>query len=390
MEAQASILEQIPNNYTDPDWLEENAQEVYEVLRDQSRDANQLDDIVYYMLLLVPQMLNREDLKRWGRLLEQVYLRTPMGEANGLDGSTTAEYAQDFVMQKRPKVPQLPTKTQRRKRVILHPKQMFEIYLILLMATYYKRVRDMPEGLIESTLRFARTVNDPYCNNKLHQALAFIYNQLFEGELAVVHAQTAYAYWKEHENTLEAGLSAYALGIAYQITKDLQSAQQWLNTAADLLAQTSFRRQHLFVAESLTRLKLLQNDLEQAYDWANVALEEAHALDLPNHIASIKHYRAIASMYVGNLDDATADLEDAMRLLADQGNSAEYMHCEQSLAFVEYRRGERDAALERLNTLRASLEPMPQSGWKDDLLQRVNRLTEAIRNNENIVERPGN
>lgn len=386
--ANTALLFDIPDKASDPIWLEENAQEVYEILLGYSRHSLNIDAAMDAIIYLMPHLLNREDVKRWSNLLEAIYHRTRFAEFNGFDGVNTRDVSPLFIMQKRDKVAQLPTKTKRRKRVILHPTQGFEIWLIMFLGRYLKQIEMMPEHLIADATHYARTIGDAYCNNKLHQALAFIYKARREADLALKHGFIAYEYWNTLGDPLEKGLSAYAISTSYQLQEQFTAAQTWITRAANDFAQTEYLWQHGYIALATASLKIWMAEFDVALQWASIALEEFERVDSPVHVATSYHYMGIAHTYLKNYGTSAEYLEQALDMYEALDQMGEYWHTQHSLAFLEAKRGDKDDALQRLDRIQEALKGFPQTPWRDHQETTSMTLREKLLNNEELPDSP--
>ncbi|TVR23765.1 MAG: hypothetical protein EA396_02780 [Anaerolineaceae bacterium] len=250
----AKLLLSVPDRVSEPGWLRENIQELYDTCRGYLRQGENLNDVVMAVLYIVPTTLDSEEVKRWGKLLEQVYLRTPYAMYNGLDAINTLDVSDIYVFQKRPKIPQLPTKTKRNKRVIVHPTQMLEMYLIMMLG--YVSPEEIKSQQIADMLYFARMVGDSYLSNKTHTTVGYLYLRRGNPELALSHAEITTRYWKTRRLMLEDGLNAYVIGEAYRQMDDLNNASFWLNQAADYLSRTTYKNVHFTVELIAAALRL--------------------------------------------------------------------------------------------------------------------------------------
>ncbi len=337
-------------------WLEENSQDLYDTLRQYIKDESRFDEVVDAILTLIPNITQREDLRRWGRLLEQVYERTEFALRNGLDGEPINGKTSVFVIQKRPKIPQLPTKTVRRKRLLVHPTQLFEIYLILFMAYSYPQSHEIDRRTILSILRFARHVNDAYCLNKAHQSIAYIYNAQRKFELALNHAHIAYTYYFGQNDNLEAGISAYALGVSYQQLGELTNAQDWYTRSADHYAKTNYRRQYAAISMSTMLLKYSREEWDLVVEWADITIRESHQIGSKSHVAVALHTRGLAYSRLERFEEAFEDLEEAVAIFKSQDDQSNVIDTSYAIALVHAMRGNFKEARNRITTLRKLVE----------------------------------
>jgi tetratricopeptide (TPR) repeat protein len=382
MRAKQELLEAIPRKASDRDWVEENVEDLYNGIRSQLRSTAAVEEVVANMIYLIPQLRDNENIKVWGRLLEETYNKTPFVNYNGLDGVNTYDLIGSFVFTKRPKIQQLPTKTQRRKRIILHPTQMLEIYLILFMAYNYPKAQEVKARQFEEIMRLSRAVNDAYCTNKMHLVFAFMYLARLEFELAIDQAHIAYNYWKDNKNDGDAGLAAYALGLGYQHVDDLALAQQWLERASSHMARTSYRRQYGGIAMATSSLKIMKGEYEAAKQWGFIALDEYEREEVPARIATSHHMLAIAKCFTNEADEALEHLDTAQDMFAEQQSQYDWLHAEYTRAYAEARNDDTEAATRRLDQLEAEVVQLPDSQWKSFVLGRMEELHEMIRTGE--------
>jgi tetratricopeptide (TPR) repeat protein len=238
-----SVLDQLSENVYQKDWLESNNQELYDICRALLRQ-NQLDRVIDALLKIIPQTLYFEDVKRWGKLLEMVFFHTPYAQSNGVEGLyNTSEI---YVFLKRAKVPQLPTKTKRNKRIIIHPTEMAEIYWILFLE--YADFSEISSKQLLSMLNFTNKVGDSYLSHKTHSTFAFIYLKRQEWDQAIIHAEIASLYWRTNRLMLEDGLNSYLLGMALYHKGSHSAALQHIENASSALLNTSYKMGY-FVAE---------------------------------------------------------------------------------------------------------------------------------------------
>ncbi len=312
-----SLLYDVPRNVNDRVWLKENIQELYDICRSVLKRGEALEDVIAVMLAVLPKVLDFDEAKRWGKLMEQVYLHTPYAQYNGIDGVNTTDVADIYVFMKRPKIPQLPTKTKRNKRVIVHPTQMLEIYWILFLA--YVKPQDVTRQQIHDILYFARVVGNTYLNNKTNTTLAFIHIQRNEPELAINHAEITLSYWKSERMMLEAGLNAYVYAIALQQLKQQAESLYWMTEAANYLANTTYKSSYFTVELSAAALRLQladsQADIKQAQERANLTLNMLSKQgDKTQARQALHHVQPL-------IDDGSSRLTDfthRLQLLADE------------------------------------------------------------------------
>jgi tetratricopeptide (TPR) repeat protein len=356
-------LTSIRENGKSAKWLEENAQDLYDTLRFDVKHESRLKQVIDAMLALIPNMTRREDLRRWGKLLEQVYDRTELALNNGLN-----EAGNPFIMIKRAKKPQLPTITNRDKRLLVHPTQLFEMYLILFMK--YSSMADVDRQGIRDILKFANEVGDVYCVNKAHQAIAYIYNNQRKFELAIPHANTSYAYFSAENNHLDAGISSFALGVSYhqlgaltqqqqdlpfEEVDDYATAEYWYTRSADHYVKTSYRHQYAIVSFSTTALKYSADKWDEVLTWAEITYREAQQANLRDYIGLALSFKGLAKGQMKQYEAALSDLEEALAIFKANESINSILDVNYHIAYVHAINGKFRLARQQMATLQKLL-----------------------------------
>jgi hypothetical protein len=248
------LLDQLADNIENKAWLEANNQELYDICRALLRHNDQIERVIHVLLQIIPQTLYFEDVKRWGKLLERAYLYTLFAQSNGIDGLYNTDSI--YIFQKRAKIPQLPTKTKRNKRIIIHPTEMLEIYWVLFLG--YTDLQKVSPNQLRRILNFSNKVGDVYLNNKTHSTFAFIHLQRGEWEKAITHAEISMLYWRTKRLMLEDGLNNYLLAMAFYHQGNYATASHYMEYASSALLNTTYKLGY-FISEIMAialRLKV--------------------------------------------------------------------------------------------------------------------------------------
>jgi tetratricopeptide (TPR) repeat protein len=375
-----SLLIQVPEHHRDPGWLEENADLLYEALDQALQNNESVGEAVDSLLTIFPQLLGREDLRRWARLIQLAY--------NRVRGESPADVPDQvsvgiYVLNRREKKP-IKTKRRRRQQRI-HPHEMFEMYLSLLMTQYYYQSEALTPERITGALEFGRTVNDPFLYHKLYQTLAFIYNQRGEFHRALDHARLAFSYWSQQDHPVETGLTAFAMGSAFQGKQEFVQAREWLQTAADIFSRIDYPAQYGLVALETACLYLWTEEYEAAIQWAEIALREFQAINQTYHTGLAYHWLGVAQGYLERYDEALENLDRSAEIWQELDNRPQFLHQEHSRAYIEARMGKTAESLERLHRTLDESETLPDSPWKSYRIERLQKLIRAIENGEDLT-----
>lgn len=382
MASKARFLEEVFSEYNQSGWLDENHDAVYSTISRMLKSDKTISQGIDMLLLVFPYVLNREDLKRWGKLIKDA-LAVFRGIEAGKEGTRSSIY----VLVQRDKRVRL-TRTKRRPRDKVVGFEMLEIYLTLLMGTLYYQSEVLTEQRINEILQFGRTVNDAHMYHKLYQTLALVYNQKQDYDRAIDFARLSYAYWSKREDTdslirLEKALTAYAMALAYHGKQELDRSLQWLEQAADLFATVDYPLQHGVISLQRSAIYMWMEDYDTARQWAQLGLEELLPLNAGYHIAVAYHYLGMAQAYT---DDPAAfdNLLAAVDIWKAQGNILQQVYTSHTLAYAEARAGRRDEALERLHTGLVLLRTVPENRMVAAKREKIRQLIQSIEKGEDL------
>lgn len=224
------LFNQILETYRSNSWLMENEQLLFEAIQDDLRNADEIEMAIQSLVLIFPRMfeLQSPEIKSWGKLMREAFNRLVSQEedfvfANPLDNGINGI----FVVQMRESPSQLPTKTRRKKREIVHPFAFLEMYIVITMMQFYEAQLQITSEMMHDMVVLARAVNDPYLCNKMYQAVAFIHNHYGNFAQARAFAEKAWDFWMAIPNPMESFLSASALYIAHTGLGDADQATYW-------------------------------------------------------------------------------------------------------------------------------------------------------------------
>jgi len=179
------ILKALQTRYTDPQWLHENGTTLYYAIRVRRfRGSVHVDQGVYDLLRVLPYMLNRDDLRRWMKLVRRAQMKLfeqrpdlVVPPPDGYEFTPTAH------LRERQRTP-------RSDRVGRF--ELFEGYLKLLTATIWGHNKDDALSLVDGMLEFARVVNNQYDYGTAYRIAALVCQQHDMAESAEAFNYLAY------------------------------------------------------------------------------------------------------------------------------------------------------------------------------------------------------
>jgi tetratricopeptide (TPR) repeat protein len=252
------------------------------------------------------------------------------------------------------------------------------------MTQFYQQSVELTPERIQMTLNFARSVNDPYLYSKTYQTLAFIYMQQYDYERALDYANASLDYFQRHKDSLEQGLTAYAMASAYRGLGKYEQALNSLDKAGNLFAKHEYPRQYGVIALETACCYEWMEDFPQAIQWAQIALNELEAQEMTYHSGITHRTLAICYAYTDQLKQAMAHAEKSQVIWDSLNNDHRKLETEHVVAFIEAKMGRNDSALQRLNSNLQKLESFSDGNWKDHYEKKFSRLIQAIERNEDL------
>lgn len=387
MPSKIGWLVEIAENYTDAEWFEENAEQIYSTISRGLRDPETMVQTIDTLLLIFPYVVNREDLRRWGKLLKDMQL-TFLQEDTASQPRNQPENL--FVIIPREKRIRL-TRTKRRPREKVVGFEILEIYLTLLMGTLYYEPDRLTERRINDLFALGRVVNHQHMYHKLYQALAMIYNNRGEYARAIEHARLALQYFqrqdiRDPQIQLELGQSAHTLAITYEGLQELEKAAYWLEYATDVFSKSDYPLQHGAAVMALGRVLVRQGDYDEAKSWCRSAVRELQAVDAIYFMGMAEYYLGAVLGYLAEYADARSHLQESFTIWQQLGNTANEAATHYTMAYFEAAAGNQDKALEQVEHSLAILDRLTNDLRNGFNKHQVKQLKEAISKNASLPD----
>jgi tetratricopeptide (TPR) repeat protein len=375
------ITEQIYDHFEDEAWVNQHADIIYQEMRELIKDRKQVESIVTNLLLIYPALLNRGDLRKWVKLINRADRKL---NRMALRRMTKPGYSFQQAYQITP-VAAARAKPRKPRSERLNQREMFEVYLTLMMGQIFTHPEELRLALMDNALAFSRTLNDPYYTNKLYQTLAYIHLETHQFDQALNQARLAYHYWHGHPDTIEEGLTAFAIATAYRGLHNWELAQKWSHMAGSLLAKVKNPRSSGVVALEISYLEIYLQHYDSAYRWAETALKAFQTEEMQYHTGLVYRQLGLVQAANGQFDEAIDNLWRAINLWESLSDSVQQVLTEQVLAFAEARMSKKERALMRLERNRALCRHISPPSIIKHHLKRVDRLEEAIHEDTDLL-----
>ena len=377
------ILDELSDRCRDDDWLNTNADTLYSQIDRDLRHRDTLERGVSALIVLVPWLVRREDLLRWGKLLRQALRASPEVHVDEQE-SERFWVQQDngvLLMIRHHYARPLPWRRRRRER--MEPSEILEIYMLLLIGHGY--LEKLTPDAVRDILRLTRAVNDPYLYAKFYQLLAFTYNRWRQFNQALDCAWVALDYFNRHDDPLEIGLTAFALAATHHASEDWEESIRWLQVARHHLDRTTHSLQKGLVTLELTSQLLCIQDNATAEKYARESVGLFQGQDLSTHLALAYYYLALAHIYQRSYNESREYLDRALALYQTTGNEEKAITVGYTLAYVEASAGYKSRALQYLYNNLEALNTLAPGKWHDAQRSRIERLIEAIQTDNDIA-----
>lgn len=381
MSIDTELIERVEQMHRDSAWINAHADDLYRTMREMLKNRKLVGEVVKNLLLIYPVLLERHDLRRWAKLTYRAHHKIQRNEQRRkprMQYSVQQAYLITPVATSRSK-PRKP----RSER--LNQRELFEVFLSLMMSQIYAQPSDLAQSTAECALAFARRINDQYYYNKLYQTLAYIHLANARFDKALEHGRLAYLYWEGHEDRHEDGLTAFAIAMAYRGKGEWDATVDWLDKASEIFSKSDHPRTYGIIALERSATDIYLGHFESACQWARLALDEFQAQGMEFHTGLGFHMLGLSLAYRGDLDDAIDNLWRSINYWESVGNLLEQIHAEFSLVFAEARQGRRERAIMRIERNRDLCKRLPESYRKTFHLQQVDRLEKAIKHDEDLL-----
>jgi tetratricopeptide (TPR) repeat protein len=382
MNTKVDIQANLQDNYKNPRWIEENASDLLPIIEADLKNGGEAairaaDDL----LRIFPQLFAREDFKQWTRLLGAAAKQFgPRPDTSKNPMRPIIMFDTVYGIHRLDHTPPIQTKTKRRRRVRTNPRQIMETYLILTMSLYLSGGARFDIERVDELLDFSRRVNNPIIYNKLYQTVGFMMNGLGYPERAFTFAKMAYEYWQEQDNALEIGTTAFLLAQIYQMLEDFDQAEAYIEIASARYAETPHKQQQSLITLDKACLMLYREDYEAAEQWAGMAIQEFQELDLEPYVMLAHHIQGMIRAWAGKTDDAYGNIDYALRYYVQSDRKMQVAYVTHTLAFTDAKAHNNEDALMHLEENRRRLAELPDGNWKQNLLNKADKLEEAIHN----------
>lgn len=228
------------NTYTTITWLHSDPNVLYNEFNIIIKQHRLTPEHIDSLLRLFPYLIEHPNIKQWGILLRQIVKQT-IEEGADIEGLKTFKIGHSYLLPRQPEITPLPKKQATRRR---HPRErlngneIFEYYLVLLMAQVFQHPKLFSADKIDGLLYTARHITTAvFLTYKAYQALAYMELLNNRPDKSIPLGELAYNYWSGFSGelaSLEAGQSARALAQAYTAQGDTNNQQFWTQRAESL------------------------------------------------------------------------------------------------------------------------------------------------------------
>jgi tetratricopeptide (TPR) repeat protein len=258
-----------------------------------------------------------------------------------------------------------------------------EALIGLLMVEQQGHIERFNYEMIPDLLAYHSEIRTPEQTAHLHLAIAKFLNQTRRYDEAIPFATASYSYWKDTDNVLEYGRSAYALSQAYRHLENTSYADHLLEQAAQAYSTTEYIWQYAAIAHEYATSAYFEGRYEEAAQWIQKAWEEVRLMEDPLRQQRVLHtYGMILSMIKSRMGMARVYLNQALDLAQELGNEADIAHILHTLAFNSARRGETEQALEEIDRAIQRAQLVSDERHRDALIKDMEEFRSMVVEND--------
>lgn len=382
-------LDEIFERYQEPDWVGDNALQLYAVISASLNDETTASQARDALLLVYPHVLTRGDVKKWGKMIHDA-LAVSLRQYNKTEGDSPSNYKsiyELYMTSGQSKSPETAiAKPVRRATRRQNPRAILDAYIGIFKLQAYQQTSHFTQKAVDGAIDLARLVNHPQLYARLYQALAYAYLFWGEYERSLDRAFHAYQHWVDNQNAEEAGLSAYAIAIAYCSLKHYDHAVTWLETAARHFSSTEYKRQHILISGEMGTVYFLFHQFDAAVQWYQMALDEARQIQDDYSAAMIQQGLGAVLIYQDKYELAEQSLKQAYTFWDKVHEPRQIAQVYHTMAYLTGRKGDQATALHFCTQAMQTLVQIPESHYRTFMTERVEQLRKMIEDGTDLRE----
>lgn len=225
---------------------------------------------------------------------------------------------------------------------------LLQAYIRLIKAMIYRHGLELPETLINQSVRTAQTLDDHIESSRLYQTLALYFVHYGDQETAEAYAKLAsseYEFIEDSTGVLEAGLTMTAL---YRRSLRFRRAEYFVNRIIDMHTPAQPDLRYATLCYEFAATCYAHDQFELAFNYYQHALAIFETLDAPYHIAMT--WQALSQVYTqyGDFPKAESLIRDTRKRWELLGNQYEWVNTFFGEAYLELKRGNRNLGLKQL------------------------------------------
>lgn len=267
-----------------------------------------------------------------------------------------------------------------------YPVQYVEGYIGLLHLCAYRSTQHVDQEVVSYLLALATTtIGNGVLNSRLLQAVAYYNMHSDQPELPVRCAEMAFYQLQSTDKNVLIGSAAYALSCAYRQRNDVENTRNTLEIAISYYAKTDYKRQYAAIAHQIALMEFDSENFVTAEQWFRIALAEYYLIQDEANITSCLHGLGMTLSYIdGKLSEARHLLNEVLIAWKQYNNMRFVANVQHTLAFVEARLGEKEAALDRLNDVLGLCFEQSVEDLEEEIAARVLILIHQIKDGADL------
>ncbi len=228
------------------------------------------------LLLVFPYAMMREDLGTWAAMLEEAASHARDHQKHAIEMRLLSDIGSSHIILARPKYARtIIQMVQREADTKELPDHQLDAYIGLLYLQTITSSATVNPTIVREAISLAQMLQNRRAEAALYQALAFAYIYRGEYQRGLEHCDLALMAWEDLGDDYQQGRLFFGKALAYHSLKEFDKAETFLNRAETWLGKAGVRgpREVGLIAHTRGTIELSRRQLDKAEEHLETALE---------------------------------------------------------------------------------------------------------------------
>ncbi|MEM6527804.1 MAG: tetratricopeptide repeat protein [Chloroflexota bacterium] len=378
----ARTLPDIRRNHTNPHWLEENEDDLYNLLHDHTRPQF-IHDAATAMILVARHYLYSSQRHRWEKLLDKLLLRVLCTGDEEVIGRVRFEIGYFDIVANRADAAKL--SFERAMERTNNSTDRVNGYInIVRAASLQPQIEN--SSYYDAMLYLAAESSNLYTRGLVYEAAAQYHIRREEGIAAAGFAQTAYAIWYRYwqrdlskfgETSTDIdrhmGVCLLMMTMAARLAEQRLLSEQYLTEAVAHFKTLPDRHHYWIAFYELGVLQRAREDYKEAVDTFETVISYASDTGIQAYVALAMYSRGVCLTYLAQYGRAEIMLSGALERWQDAKDVPNIANAEHGIGFMYLKQGMKDAATTWLFRAMRTAKSIATPELRENILKRIQK-----------------